>query len=479
MKSSVSIALFFLLSGFFLTALLGAIEHSRKLLGISGAFLVVVVCVIVFLTPVQLPPSLRLGFGGDDTDSTDGPATTTTAGVSVTSTVTSTIASPVTSLPRPAATSVTSSPTVTSIRTSPAVSVVTTEASVSKPPDDDLTYRSAGVDIEAGEEAVRRIKEDVESTYIPGVLGSLGGFAGLFELPKELERPVLVTATDGVGTKVLIAQEIGRLDTVGIDLVAMAANDMLTVGARPILFLDYVAAGRLVPDEVAQVVDGVAVGCRRAGCALVGGEMAEMPGLYAPGEFDLAGFCVGLADGTRPDRRVGYAGRRHRHRHPVERFPLQRLLPGPQGLGLERHGLGRSIPGPLRPSPPHSSSPPASTCGACWTLLERAYPSRPWLTSPAGASAAISAVWYPTGCPPDWTSPNGRYRPCSGPSNVWATSRTRVMFRTFNMGVGYVLVVPVESAERAVGVLVEAGEEAVRLGVVAPGTEKVVLDVSS
>ena len=119
---------------------------------------------------------------------------------------------------------------------------------MSEPPDDDLTYRSAGVDIEAGEEAVRRIKEDAESTYIPGVLGSLGSFAGLFELPKSLEHPVLVTATDGVGTKVLLAQETGRLDTVGIDLVAMSVNDVLTIGARPVLFLDYVAVGRLVPD---------------------------------------------------------------------------------------------------------------------------------------------------------------------------------------------------------------------------------------
>ena len=111
----------------------------------------------------------------------------------------------------------------------------------------DLTYRAAGVDIEAGEEAVRLIKKDVESTYIPGVVGSLGGFAGLYELPKGLEDPVLVTATDGVGTKLLLAQETGRLDTVGIDLVAMSVNDVLTIGARPILFLDYVAVGRLTP----------------------------------------------------------------------------------------------------------------------------------------------------------------------------------------------------------------------------------------
>ncbi len=161
---------------------------------------------------------------------------------------------------------------------------------------DGLTYRAAGVDVEAGEQAVRLIKKDVESTYIPGVVGSLGGFAGLFELPKDLKDPVLVTGTDGVGTKLLLAQETGRLDTVGIDLVAMSVNDVLTIGARPILFLDYVAVGRLVPAEMAQMVAGVAEGCRQAGCALVGGEMAEMPGLYDPGEFDMAGFCVGLGE---------------------------------------------------------------------------------------------------------------------------------------------------------------------------------------
>ena len=154
---------------------------------------------------------------------------------------------------------------------------------MSNPPEDKLSYRSAGVDITAGDEAVRLIKKDVESTYIPGVVGSLGGFAGLFEVPKGLEDPVLVTGTDGVGTKLLLAQETGVLDTVGIDLVAMSVNDVLTVGARPLFFLDYVAVGRLVPSEMAQMVAGVAEGCRQAGCALIGGEMAEMPGLYSAG----------------------------------------------------------------------------------------------------------------------------------------------------------------------------------------------------
>ena len=210
--------------------------------------------------------------------------------------------------------------------------------------ENDLTYRSAGVDIEAGEEAVRRIKKDAESTYIPGVLGSLGSFAGLFQLPKDLVDPVLVTATDGVGTKVLLAQETGRLDTVGIDLVAMSVNDVLTIGARPILFLDYVAVGRLLPAEMAEIVAGVAEGCRQAACALVGGEMAEMPGLYDPGEFDLAGFCVGLGRTGQAHRRVGRARRRHSPWARLERLPFERLLADPQGAREERPRNGRFVP---------------------------------------------------------------------------------------------------------------------------------------
>ena len=206
---------------------------------------------------------------------------------------------------------------------------------------DGLTYRSAGVDVEAGEEAVRLIKKDVESTYIPGVLGSLGGFAGMFELPKGLEDPVLVSGTDGVGTKILLAQETGRLNTVGIDLVAMSVNDVLTVGARPLFFLDYVAVGKLVPADMAQLVAGVAEGCRQAGCALIGGEMAEMSGLYAPGEFDLAGFCVALAERKKLIDGSQSQGRRRRPGTGFQRGALQRVFAGAQDPGQERRPLER------------------------------------------------------------------------------------------------------------------------------------------
>lgn len=154
-------------------------------------------------------------------------------------------------------------------------------------------YREAGVDLEAGAELVRRIAPLARRTFDDGVLAGLGGFGGLYRLPDGLEEPVLVCGADGVGTKLLLAQRRGRHDAIGIDLVAMCANDVLTHGARPLLFLDYYACGRLDVEAAAAVVGGIADGCRRAGCALLGGETAEMPRLYADGGYELAGFCVG------------------------------------------------------------------------------------------------------------------------------------------------------------------------------------------
>src|SRR2546425_9122005 len=160
-----------------------------------------------------------------------------------------------------------------------------------------MTYASAGVDIAAGEEAVERIKARVRSTFRPEVIGDIGGFGGLFAFAKDRYRdPVLVSSTDGVGTKALVAQATGRFETIGIDLVAMSVDDIAAQGAEPLFFLDYVAVGRLVPDEIEHLVGGVAEGCRQAGCALIGGEMAEHPGAMQPGEFDLVGFAVGVAE---------------------------------------------------------------------------------------------------------------------------------------------------------------------------------------
>jgi phosphoribosylformylglycinamidine cyclo-ligase len=159
-----------------------------------------------------------------------------------------------------------------------------------------MDYRQAGVDVEAGRAFVQQIRTMVERTFRPEVLGGLGGFSGFFELPSGYREPVLVSGTDGVGTKLKLAQQCDRHNTVGIDLVAMCVNDVLTSGAEPLFFLDYLATGKLNGDQLAEVVAGITEGCQQAGCALLGGETAEMPGFYQPGEYDLAGFCVGIVE---------------------------------------------------------------------------------------------------------------------------------------------------------------------------------------
>ena len=159
-----------------------------------------------------------------------------------------------------------------------------------------LDYRSAGVDVEAGRAFVDRIRSSVEATRRPEVLGGLGGFGGLCRLPAGMRKPILVAGTDGVGTKLELAQNCELHHGVGIDLVAMCANDVITCGAEPLFFLDYIATGKLSPDAMAEVVLGLAEGCRLSGCALLGGETAEMPGFYPAGRYDLAGFCVAVVE---------------------------------------------------------------------------------------------------------------------------------------------------------------------------------------
>ncbi|WP_409227636.1 phosphoribosylformylglycinamidine cyclo-ligase [Gudongella sp. SC589] len=163
-----------------------------------------------------------------------------------------------------------------------------------------LTYKDSGVDKEAGYKEVQMIKKFIEKTHIPGVLSHLGGFSGMFQLDiSEMKEPVLVSGTDGVGTKLKLAFMMDRHDTIGEDCVAMCANDILCQGAKPLFFLDYIATGKLLPEKMASIVEGVANGCVKAGCALVGGETAEMPGFYQEGEYDVAGFVVGAVDKSR------------------------------------------------------------------------------------------------------------------------------------------------------------------------------------
>jgi phosphoribosylformylglycinamidine cyclo-ligase len=338
-----------------------------------------------------------------------------------------------------------------------------------------MTYRYAGVDIEAGEEAVRLIKADAESTYIPGVLGSIGGFAGMFQLPSGLRDPVLVTSTDGVGTKLLLAQETGRLDTVGIDLVAMSVNDVLTVGARPILFLDYVAVGRLLPGEMAGIVAGVAEGCRQAGCALVGGEMAEMPGLYAPGEFDLAGFCVGLGerdkliDGSGVQEGDVVLGLASSGFH-SNGYSLVRKV-----LEVNNVDLGDRFPDMSEPIDSALLRPTRIYVRSVLRLLDEGVPVRAMAHITGGGMIGNLSRVIPDGLCARLHFSHWKVPPLFRAIQHLGDIADEEMFATFNMGIGYVLVIPHSSAAQALSLLADTGEEAMELGKVVPGSTKVTL----
>jgi len=338
-----------------------------------------------------------------------------------------------------------------------------------------LNYAASGVDIEAGEEAVRRIKGLAESTYIPGVLGALGGFSGLYELPAGMKQPVLVSATDGVGTKLLVAQEMGKLNTVGIDLVAMSVNDVLTVGASPILFLDYIATGRLDPLEIETVVEGVARGCREAGCALIGGETAEMPGLYAPKEFDLAGFCVGLAE--KEDLIDG------------SKIAEGDIVIGLSSSGLHSNGfsLVRAIleanQCALSDKFPHFGEtisymllqPTRIYVNAIWSVLEKGVAIHGMAHVTGGGIGGNLSRVMPEGLTAALHFENWKVPKVFRALQHLGEIEEPEMFRTFNMGIGYVVVVPFESAEWTARLLQRAGEDCMYLGSIVRGEKPVTL----
>jgi phosphoribosylformylglycinamidine cyclo-ligase len=338
-----------------------------------------------------------------------------------------------------------------------------------------LTYAAAGVDIAAGERAVDLIKNAVRSTRRPEVIGDLGGFGGLFALDTaRYAHPVLVAGTDGVGTKAQVARETGRLDTVGIDLVAMCVDDLVCQGAEPLFFLDYIAVGKLRPEEVAELVQGVATGCRLAGCALLGGEMAEHPGVMEDDDFDLVGFAVGVAE---RDRLLDPA----------------RVRPGDQLVGLSSPGLrsngyalARSI---LFGRAGRELDKPAWV-GADHSLAdELLLPSV--IYAPAVASVLgdvdVRAVAHITGggIPGNL----GRVLPdtCDAvlQRDTWTTPRIfselqrlgavtdEEMARVFNLGLGMVLVVSPDDAQRTVALLHAAGVEASVVGEVHAGHREV------
>jgi phosphoribosylformylglycinamidine cyclo-ligase len=329
-----------------------------------------------------------------------------------------------------------------------------------------LTYRQAGVDIDAGEALVEAIKPLARATLRPGVMGSLGGFGALFDLKGAgFADPVLVSTTDGVGTKLRVAIETGILDTVGIDLVAMCVNDLVVQGAEPLFFLDYFATGRLAVEQARRVIGGIAEGCRQAGCALVGGETAEMPGMYAAGDFDLAGFAVGAAERGRllPDA----------------------VAPGDVVLGLASSGVhsnGFSLVRRIVEASRVGWDAPApfadTTLAVSLMAPTRIYVKSLLALHRAGllkAAAHITGGGLPGNLPR--ALPDGMDAVLDRPWPVppvfrWLAASGGVepgeMLRVFNCGVGMALVVA--DADRAAALLRGEGETVFRLGHVAAGT---------
>ena len=325
-----------------------------------------------------------------------------------------------------------------------------------------LSYRDAGVDIDAGNSLVECIKPVVQQTFRPGVLTGLGGFGGLFELPGGYRRPVLVSGTDGVGTKLKLAQRMGRHDTIGIDLVAMCVNDILVTGAEPLFFLDYYATGKLEVEEAADVVRGIAAGCELGGCALIGGETAEMPGMYGAGDYDLAGFSVGVVerDGILgPDRvRAGDAliGIASSGPH-SNGYSLIRKLLEVSGADLEQdlegRPLGETLLAPTRiyVKPLLALLRDGFDFHALAHITGGGLPENLPRVLPADTRAQVELD--------SWERP-AVFRWLQEQGNIAELE----LLRTFNCGVGMVLALPEEQADEAISRLNDAGEQAWRLG---------------
>jgi phosphoribosylformylglycinamidine cyclo-ligase len=339
-----------------------------------------------------------------------------------------------------------------------------------------MTYKDAGVDIDAGEDLVQRIGPAVRATMRPEVLAGVGGFASLVALPEGYREPVLVSGTDGVGTKLKIAFAVGDHRTVGIDLVAMCANDVLAVGAEPLFFLDYYACSRLEPEAAAQVVEGIAEGCRLAGCALVGGETAELPGFYAPGEYDLAGFVVGVVerdrvlDGSRAQPGDAVIGMPSSGLH-SNGYSLVRRVVDRSGCGLDEtpEGFDRAL-GAVLLEPTRIYARPVLALMGTVKVKALAHITGGGLldnlprTLPAGVGARLESGWP---VPPvfRWIAERGPVEP-------------REMLRTFNMGLGMTAVVSADRADDALSVLGEQGVEARVVGElveVAPDDDRVTI----
>ena len=336
-----------------------------------------------------------------------------------------------------------------------------------------LTYAEAGVDIDAGEREVELIKKSVQATYTRGVMGDIGGFGGLFRLKDELsDDPILVSGTDGVGTKLKIAMIMDKHDTIGIDCVAMCVNDVICAGAKPLVFLDYIACGRNIPEKIAEIVKGVAEGCVQADCALVGGETAEHPGMMPEDEYDLAGFTVGVVDKEKIlNNETMAAG------------DVILALPS-TGVHSNGFSLVRKVFN-IDADPDVLFSTPAELGGK--TLGEALLAPTKIYVKPVLKvleEVQVKGISHITGGGFYENIPRSLKKGCCARINK-ADVRTPAlfhlmqkvggisehdMFNTFNMGVGMVLTVPAEQADKALEILHANGEpEAYRLGVIAEG----------
>nr|WP_219606702.1 MULTISPECIES: phosphoribosylformylglycinamidine cyclo-ligase [Pectobacterium] len=327
-----------------------------------------------------------------------------------------------------------------------------------------LSYKDAGVDIDAGNALVDRIKGVVKQTRRPEVMGGLGGFGALCALPQKYREPILVSGTDGVGTKLRLAMDLKRHDTIGIDLVAMCVNDLVVQGAEPLFFLDYYATGKLDVDTAASVITGIAEGCKQSGCALVGGETAEMPGMYHGEDYDVAGFCVGVVekseiiDGSKVqngDVLVALASSGpHSNGYSLVRKVLEVSKTDPEQFELEGKPLAdhllaptkiyvKSILSLIEKVDVHAIS--HLTGGGFWENIPRVLPE--------GMQATIDESSWQWPAVFNWLQQAG---------NV---SRHE-MYRTFNCGVGMIIALPAEQADEAVALLNSSGENAWKIGVI-------------
>ncbi len=324
-----------------------------------------------------------------------------------------------------------------------------------------LSYKDAGVDIDAGEALVQRIKHVAKRTHRPEVMGGLGGFGALCEIPAGYREPVLVSGTDGVGTKLRLAMDLDTHDTIGIDLVAMCVNDLVVAGAEPLFFLDYYATGKLCVDTAAAVVEGIGRGCELAGCALVGGETAEMPGMYVGEDYDLAGFCVGVVekseiiDGSKVQSGDVLIGLASSGPH-SNGYSLVRKIIEVSGSDLSADFDGRSLGSALLAPTRIYVKSLLSLFGAVEVKALSHITGGGLLENlprvlPTGSGAVVDTA--------SWEWP-GIFHWLQTGGNV----DSREMYRTFNCGVGMVVCVAEAEAEAALASLRDSGETAWRLG---------------